>query len=552
MKNALFLLFACVLYYPSTPLCQQLSILDTGGPLMPEQATYDVTHYDLSLDIKPDDQYIEGKVIVSARFVHPTDVFVLDLDTLLIVKHIAQKLHTNEVKPLKFSRQVGKIWIALESTQQPGSQIKLVVEYSGHPRIAPRAPWDGGFSWAKTPSGDHWIATTCQGDGADLWWPMKDHVSDKPDSMDMHFRVPPPLVVASNGHLRLTETHPDGDRTYHWHVSTPISGYNIALNIAPYKTITEDFKSIGGDKFPVIFYVLPEDYDKGKILFEEIKRHLRFFEKFFGPYPFRIDKYGVAQTPHLGMEHQTIIAYGANFSNSSMTGVDWGFDALHHHELAHEWWGNLITNSDWKDMWLHEGFGSYMQGLYIEELKGKEAYLEFMRYSRFFSNTLPIAPRTVKTGKEIYRAPIYTKGAWVLHALRGLIGDENFFRVLRKMAYPTADLEKEVDGSQVRFVSTEDFLRICEAETQLELDWFFEVYLHQAKLPKLYSRVEGQQIKLRWEAPIDVDFKMPIEIQLGKTLKRVNVDNQGVTIDFKAGIKPVVDPNGWLLCELMK
>jgi len=182
--------------------------------------------------------------------------------------------------------------------------------------------------------------------GADVWWPNKDHVSDKPDSMTIRITVPEPLVVASNGRLEQVEEHGDGTRTYHWFVSTPISNYNVALNIAPYVVIQEEYESVTGETFPVMFYVLPESLEDGRALMPEILAHLRWFEETLGPYPFRADKYGVAQTPYLGMEHQSIIAYGANFDNGAMTGgVDWGFDALHHHELSHEWWGNLVTNS---------------------------------------------------------------------------------------------------------------------------------------------------------------------------------------------------------------
>ncbi len=529
----------------------QTPIYDTGGSLMREQAAYNVSFYDLSLQVFPGEQRIEGVLRAEAQVVHPMYWFVLDLDTLLAVSGAWQIDAPGKREARPFRREGGKLWIDLGATHQPGRQAIVEVAYGGKPRSAPRAPWDGGFTWAKTPAGAHWIATTCQGEGADVWWPVKDHVSDEPDSMALHIRVPDPLVVASNGRLRSTEKHADGTSTWHWFISNPINAYNVALNIAPYRTIEANMDCVTGEQYPVIFYVLPEDFEKGQRLFPEILDHLRFYEKLLGPYPFRADKYGVAQTPHLGMEHQSIIAYGANFKNTSMTGgKDWGFDALHHHELAHEWWGNLVTNSDWNDMWLHEGFGSYMQPLYAGHLGGKEAYSAYMQSMRRFPNRLPIAPRASQTGKEIYRAPIYTKGAWVLHTLRYLLGEEAFFRALRRMAYPDPELEKVTDGRQARFATTDDFLRICEAESGMTLDWFFEVYLRQAALPKLYSKIENQTLSLRWESPVpDMPFPMPVEVELAGRIRRIQVPAEGIAIPLGENDKPVVDPEAWLLFE---
>ncbi|GJM33616.1 MAG: aminopeptidase [Saprospiraceae bacterium] len=518
---------------------------------MAEQAAYDVTYYDLDLQIFPEQQTIAGKVNVVAKIVQPLQTFVLDLDTLLEIEKIEELGGKGKSVDRKFYREGGKVFISLVTTHQPGTTISLIVQYKGKPRVAPMPPWQGGFTWAKTPSGAHWIATTCQGEGADIWWPVKDHVSDEPDSVGIHIRVPDPLVVATNGRFQKQEKHADGTSTYHWRVSTPINAYNIALNIAPYQIIEGELTSVAGDEFPVVFYVLPEDYEKGKKFFPEILDHLRFFEHYLGPYPFRADKYGVAQTPHLGMEHQTIIAYGANFNNGAMTGgQDWGFDALHQHELAHEWWGNLVTNADWKDMWIHEGFGSYMQPLYKEYTDGKEAYHKYMNGMRRFSNRMAVAPRASQSGKEIYRAPIYAKGAWVLHTLRYLVGDEVFFKALRRMAYPDPAMEKITDGRQTRFVATDDFLSICEEESGKELDWFFDCYLHQPKLPILHSRVKDNTLTLRWETPDDMAFPMPVDVQLGDKIQKVIPTKEGITIEFDKGIKPEIDPLSWGMFEV--
>ncbi|RMD95851.1 MAG: M1 family peptidase, partial [Calditrichaeota bacterium] len=458
----LFFLAAFLLHQQTSGA--QTPIYDSGGPLMPQQAAYDVKFYDLSLNVNPADSSIAGAVEMRAAIVQPIDVFVLDLDTLLSIQNVQLGRKGKFQQSLAFERRAGKIWIDLEKTWQPGESVEVKVTYSGRPRVAPRPPWDGGFTWARTPSGSPWIATTCETEGPDIWWPCKDHVSDEPDSMALHITVPGSLVVASNGRLRKVEKRPDGRKTYHWFVSTPINNYDVALNIAPYRLIETKMKSVAGETFPVKFWVLPENYEDGRKLMPEILAHLRFFERLLGPYPFRADKYGVVQTPHLGMEHQTIIAYGAKFDRRSMTrGKDWGFDALHHHELSHEWWGNLVTNADWKDMWIHEGFGTYMQALYLEETRGDSMYHAYMASLRGGAESpLAIAPRTSKTSKQIYRAPIYNKGAWVLHTLRFLIGEKALRQSLRRMLYPTRRMEKITDGRQCRFVSTSDFIYTVE------------------------------------------------------------------------------------------
>lgn len=543
-----FYIFSFILF----PLfAQPTNSFNEDGSLTPEQTTYDVQYYDLSLKIDPEQQRIAGSLTVTARIVHPTAWLVLDLDSVFQIQEIIEWADGKSTLPLNYHRKAGEIWIELGSTRQANETITATVAYRGIPPVAKRPPWMGGFTWRKTPSDAHWIATTCQTEGADLWWPCKDHVSDKPDSMRLHITVPQGLVVASNGVLENSQENRDGTTTWHWHISNPISNYNVALNIAPYQTIDTTFTSVGGETFPVIFWALPEDYAKAQKLMPEILDHLLFFEKLFGPYPFRSEKYGIAQTPHLGMEHQTIIAYGANFSNTSMTrGQDWGFDALHHHELAHEWWGNLMTNYDWRDMWLHEGFGSYMQPLYMEQTQGTEAYIAYMKSLRFFLNNRPIAPRTSTTEKEIYKAPIYTKGAWTLHTLRFLIGDQAFFQALRRMAYPDPAMEQVTDGRQVHFAATDDFIHIAETASGKELDWFFEIYLRQKDLPILISLVEKGHLNLRWKTPNDLPFPMPIEVKFGDEIRRIEVPVEGISIPIKKGDRPEVDPNSWLLMEV--
>ena len=534
----------------ATPLAAQTrDTYDSGGTLPPDQAAYDVVYYALDVRVEPADSSISGSLTMTASLETPVEVIGLDLDPLLKVSGV-QAGRGEDLEPVNWERDGGRIRIDLPADVAVGRSFSIRVDYGGRPRIAPRPPWDGGFTWSRTTDGSPWIATSNQMIGADVWWPVKDHVSDKPDSMTIRVTVPEPLFVATNGRLRSVEQAEPGHTTYNWFVSTPISSYNVALNIAPYVQLDTTLTSLTGETFPISFWVLPEDEEKGRVLLDEIVDHVRWFEIKIGPYPFRIDKYGVAQTPHLGMEHQSIIAYGANFSNGAMTGgVDWGFDALHHHELSHEWWGNMLTNADWKDMWLHEGFGTYMQALYVEDTQGIDRYHAYMNsFSRRIGNRKPVAPRETTSAQEIYAGhDIYFKGAWVLHTLRYLIGDDAFGLSLRRMAYPDPESWRASDGTQVRFVDTEDYIATVELVSERELDWFFDVYLHSAALPTLeLTRREGA-LDLAWSVPDGLLFPMPVDVLVNGQTQRVEIPGGKATVKVPAGATVIVDPDQWIL-----
>ncbi|HYJ91362.1 MAG TPA: M1 family aminopeptidase, partial [Pyrinomonadaceae bacterium] len=315
------------------------------------------------------------------------------------------------------------------------------------------------------------------------------------------------------------------------------------------------YKSIAGDTLPIVFYVLPEDYDKAPRLIEEQKKYLAYYEKYLGPYPFRTQKVGIVETPHLGMEHSTDIAYGNKFQ-FNVDGTDW----LLLHEFGHEWWANLVTAADWKDFWLHEGFQSYMDTLYQEYLHGQEAYLTAMAARvKSLKNIQPVAPREPKISYQVYMdAPDYTKsdgdiygkGALFLHTLRYLIGDKAFFNALHHMAYPTKVMETYTDGRQERLVTTDDFLTIAEQDSGMKLDWFFELYLRQPKLPKLLiTNAEFGKpgvLNLQWETPNNMPFPMPVDVEISGKIHRVEMPNGRASVPF-TGATPVVDPKGWVL-----
>ncbi len=525
----------------------------SGGPLMPEQAAYDVKSYDLDLRIDPEARTIKGALTARALVLQPLDWFVMDLDPPLVVDSVnLVNAAGKSVEPLRFERREAKLWMAFPKTKKAGEEVRVRIAYGGQPRVAPRPPWVGGFAWSKTKSGEHWFTVTCQNDGADIWFPVKDHPSDKPETTDLHYTVPQTLVAVANGKLQNVVKNQDGTQTFNWHISQPINNYSITLNVAPYKTIEDKYTSLAGGEMPIIFWILPEDYDKGFEVVKQTKLYLRFLEEYLGPYPFRAEKVGIVHTNHLGMEHQTIIAYGSTFQLN-----EHGFDWLMLHELGHEWWANLVTASDWRDFWIHEGFQSFMDTFYIETVSGKDAYLKGMAgRMKNLRNRQPVAPRESRTTVQMYMAApdyttsdgdIYGKGAVILHTLRYLIGEKPFFKSLRRMAYPDPRMEKITNGKQVHFATTDDFLHIAEKESGADLDWFFEVYLRQPKLPKLITEKTDKQLTLRWESPDGLPFPMPVEVQIGETTKRYEMPNGTVSIPVAEGQKVFVDPQGWIL-----
>jgi len=527
-------------------LLSQTAIYDSGGPLLPQQAFYDVKFYDIAVKVNPADSTIIGDVSIYANIVQPLDWFVLDLDTVYNITSLTTKDREGDFYSPRFERRLGKIWINMSGIRQPGKKVVLNIKYNGRPRIAPKPPWDGGFTWAKTADGFPWIATTCQLNGADIWWPCKDYPSDEADSVALHFTVPEPLVVASNGKLMSIVVNNDKTRTYNWFVSTPINNYGISLNAAPFKTISKKYVSVAGDTLNATFWVLPEHYDKGVKIFPQFLQHLRFYEETLGPYPFRADKYGIVETPHKGMEHQTIIAYGNEFKQGK-----YGFDELHQHELGHEWWGNLVTAYDWKDFWLHEGFCAYMQPLYAEKLGGEKEYHKYMNEIRGkVKNAHAVAPEESKSIQQLYQdGDIYVKGSWILHTLRNYVGDKDFFTMLRRMAYPDPAMEKVTDGRQCRFATTDDFIRIANKYSGMDLKWFFDVYVRQPKLPELKSGMVGNKLELSWETPNDLPFFLPVDVKVGDKIIRVEMKKGKGDIEIPDGTKYEIDPDKNILMK---
>ena len=518
----------------------------SGGELIWEQAAFDVHYYDLRLHILPEQEVIEGHAETHATVVLPTSALVLDLDTTFAV---AQVVHVETEETLPFERLGGRLLINLGWTMQPGDSVAVRVDYAGKPRTAPNPPWEGGFTWIEWADGTHWVGVSVQGEGADLWWPVKDHPSDEPDSLRLRVTVPAGHTAVSAGRLRDVTDHGD-THTFDWFVSTPINNYGLSLYVAPYVPVTMGYTSTAGDSLPITFYALPEDRAKAEILLPQIADHVRFMEETFGPYPFRADKYAVVQAPYLGMEHQTAIAYGDAFTDNAF-----GFDWLHLHEFAHEWWGNLVTVPDWRHFWIHEGMAEYVEALYAERLGGEDAYRRYLLSMRHrIRNERPVVPRTsVDTqaahfGTEATDSDVYFKGMWFVHTLRYAIDDdEAFFRSLRRMTYPTPEMETITDGRQTRFVTTDDFRRTFESETGRDLGDLFRLYLDQPALPRLVTTREPDRLRLRWETPEEYPLDLPVEVSIGGETQRVPMPDGRGEIDLPPNAEVAIDPNDWIL-----
>ncbi|MBS1707626.1 MAG: M1 family metallopeptidase [Armatimonadetes bacterium] len=493
--------------------------------------------YDVAIKADPATKTISGTTVMVAKTTIPTIVIQIDLDSPFKVSSV-----TDGKQALRYERSAHTLRVFFPQSKQPGDEIKTVITYSGQPRIAKNAPWDSAMVWSKAADGGPWFSVSLEDDGADLLFPCKDHPSDRPDQVTMRLTVPEPLVAVGPGKLVSESKNDDRTKTWTWHMSMPIANYCVVFNAGPYKLVHDKATSIDGTVMPIDFYVLPEHMDKAPKLIEEQKKYLAFMEKYCGPYPFRTEKLGIVETPHLGMEHSTAIAYGNQF-RFAPDGLDW----LLLHEFGHEWWANLVTAADWRDMWIHEGFQSYMDTLYQEHTHGKAAYLEAMKgRARATENKMAVAPRESKTSGEIYTGDIYGKGACILHALRYLVGDAAFFRSVRRMAYPTPESEKWTDGRAERLVTTDDYLSIAERESGRKLDWFFEVYLRQPALPVLKTKVEGGTLSLEWVTPGGLLFPMPVDVEVDG--KRQRVEMPGGKGSIKVGnATPVVDPDGWVL-----
>ena len=498
------------------------------GTLSPLRSAYDINYYHLDIKLDIGNKFISGSNLF--RFTADQDLSRLQFDlfdNLVIEKVLFQD------KEIPFSREFNAVFIDFPSLIKKGSKDEFTVFYSGNPSIAKRAPWDGGFTFSQDKQGKPWVSVSCQRFGASSWWPNKDHQSDEVDSMTISITVPQGLMDISNGRL-LSVKKIDADYTrYNWFVSYPINNYNVSLNVADYVHFGDTFEGEKGN-LTLDYYVLKENLEKAKKQFNaNVKPMLKVFENWFGPYPFYRDGYKLIETPYLGMEHQSAVAYGNKYLNGYMgrdlsgTGLGMKWDYIIIHESGHEWFGNNITAKDIADMWIHEGFTMYSEGLYVESREGKTAGAKYIAGIRQnIRNDIPlIGPYGVNTEGS---GDMYYKGANLIHMTRILIDDDVTWREILR------GLNNEFG---LKTTTTEEIVNYINKNSGKDLSRVYDQYLRYAPIPVLEYKVEGRQISYRWQASVP-GFDMPIRIKTGNKYEWIKPESEWKKMILNSAFSP--------------
>lgn len=506
-KTLLILLLSC--FFVSVSRSQQpvFSKQDSlRGGITPERSWWDVVYYHLDIRVNPSDSTVSGSNTVYFRTITPHNLMQIDLQQPMNLKEVIF-----EGNKLPFRRNGNIYLIPLNRLPDAGSFNNIILRYEGKPVVAKRPPWDGGITWSRDSRGKPFIGSSCQGDGASLWWPCKDHMYDEPDSMLISVNVPRELIDVSNGKLRKVEKEADGSSTWNWFVSNPISNYVVNINIADYAYFSELYNGENGF-LHCDYYVLKENLRKAKKHFEQVPKMLAAFEYWFGPYPFYEDGYKLVEAPYLGMEHQSSVTYGNNYRNgyngTDLSDTGWGlmFDFIIIHESGHEWFGNNITYEDIADMWIHESFTSYSESLYLEYHYGKNAGREYILGCR--KNIMNDRPVTgIYNVNYPGSGDMYHKGANMLHTLRQIVNDDIKWRgILREMNSHFRN--RVVKGTEI-----EQFL---SQKTGLDLNSFFDQYLRDIRVPVLEYYTRNNILYYRWTDCVDA-FNMPVRVKISGT-----------------------------------
>lgn len=474
------------------------------GMLTPLRSCYDVRFYHLSIKVDTATRAIAGFNTIRFSVVNDFDVMQLDLFENMTIEKIVFDGQTD----VRFERELTAVYVHFPRQLKRKAVHEITIHYSGVPMEARRPPWAGGFTWARDGEGNPWVAVTCQGTGASLWWPNKDHQSDEPDSMLISVAVPSNLMNISNGRLRQKQDLGNGWTRYDWFVSYPINNYNVTLNIGRFAHFGDVYVN-GKDTLTLDYYVLPENLEKAQRQFAQVKPMMQCFEKYFGPYPFIRDGYKLIEAPHTGMEHQSAVAYGNHYiqgyRGNASSEVGLMFDFIIVHETAHEWWGNSVTSNDIADMWIHESFGAYAEAVYVECLFGYDKAMSYVNGKK--SNVLNDRPIMGTYGVH-HRGSgdMYDKGQLVLNTLRHAINNDSlWWDILRTIQQRFK--YKSIDG--------DDIFKLVNEKTRQDWGYFFEQYLKRTNPPTLEVEVTKRgpavTLRYRWRAEVE-DFRMPIKV----------------------------------------
>jgi aminopeptidase N len=461
---------------------------------------WDAKFYDLHVAINPADSSIRGYNTITYKVLNPSGAMQIDLQPPLAADSIVQ-----DGQYLTAHTMGSAMYVMLLSKQRAGETKQITVYYHGQPRVAQRAPWDGGFVWTADSVGKPWIATAVEGLGASAWWPVKDYLADEPDSQRVAITVPSSLVEVSNGRLRSKTPNPNGTTTYEWFVKDPINTYNVEANAGSYAHFDDTYAGEKGT-LTLDYWPLAMHLDTAKVQFQQVKSMLACFEHWFGPYPWYEDGYKLVETPHLGMEHQSGIAYGNHYRNGylgrDLSGTGWGlkWDFIIVHESAHEWWGNNVTMQDQADMWIHESFANYAEGLYTECQDGQKAGAEYIIGNRKnVKNDEPIIPAYGVNAEG--SGDMYYKGGNMLHMIRQIVGDDEKWRGILRGIQETF-WHQTVTGKQI-----EDYINKASG---IDFSKIFAQYLTTTQIPELQYKIENNTLSYHWTNVVP-GFAMPVK-----------------------------------------
>jgi aminopeptidase N len=471
----------------------------------PGRAWWDAAFYDLRVTVQPVDSSINGSNAITYRVLRAAKEMQIDLQVPMVMDSVVQ-----DGRSLAFRRDSNAFFVSLVAPQRAGARKTLTAYFHGKPRAAKNPPWDGGFIWRSDSLHNRWIATANEGLGASVWWPNKDFGADEPDSQRVAITVPDPMIDVSNGRLEKTTPNGDGTTTYHWFVAEPINNYNIAVNAGSYAHFSDVYGGERG-KLTLDYYPLAYHLDTAQKHFRQVIPMMKCFEHWFGPYPWYKDGFKLIETPHLGMEHQSAVAYGNGYKNgyrgNDLSGTGWGmkWDFIIIHETAHEWWGNNISMRDAADMWIHESFANYAEGIYAECHDGKQAGAEYIIGSRRnIANNIPIIG--IYGVNQEGSGDMYYKGGSMLHTMRQLLNDDEKWRAVLRGLNSTF-WHQTVTGAQVQ--------AYINKRSGMDFTKVFQQYLTTTMVPTLEYKIERDRLSYRWTNVVP-GFAMPVRAAVGE------------------------------------